>query len=436
MGILSTPVVDLDADPPTLYAAGHDVDKGWQLFALDARSGTLVDGWPVPIDDTSVGAVNTNGPARFFDSEVMSQRGALTLSPDGDRVYVAFGTYWGEGAGWIVGIDTELPRVATAFSAAPSTESISSGGIWGSAGVTVDNTGDVWLTTGNAPPGSADAPGVWGSSLLQLDANLNLERAYTPFNYCALDDANLDLGASQPLLLPPLAQSPTPDLIAFGGKQGTVYLVDRDAIATAGPARPPCSADPSTDRSLPARDDQPHYDGERGPLSVFGPYSDVFGQIDHAKMRTKLAAWTDARGRQVLFASGSSKETAESTVSVAPSIAKIVVDAPDDRPAGLTLEAVNPNVVMQNPGSPIVTETADGGAVVWVLDRNALRSAPLLDPATPGPVLYAFDGETLELLWRSDPGALAASGKYSSPLAVGTRIYVGTDRIQGFEFGP
>lgn len=430
MGVLSTPVIDLEAN--RIYVSAHDARRGWQLHALSLTDGQGASGWPVTIDDVSLAAVNTNGPARFHRSTEMSQRGALAMSPDGEQVYVAFGTYWGSGAGWLVAVDTETPHIRAAFSSAPSIEDQSNGGIWGSAGPHVDADGRVWATTGNSPPGFGAAVGVWGNSLLQLDTELVLQRAYTPFNYCALDRGNMDLGASQPLRLQPLQGSTTPNLVAFGGKQGVVYLVDIDTVPSAGAGRGPCSHDASTDGSLLAPVEQPHFGGP-GPLSVFGPYSEEFGEIDHAKMRTKLAEWTDPAGQRVLFASGTAKAAEDSTVSVAPSIAKLNVALADDGSAYLEVGTVNAEVVMLNPGSPIVTG-ADERAIVWVLDRNALRTAPLLESATPRPRLYAFAATDLRLLWSGDTAG--PSGKYGSPIGVGDTLIVGTDRIEAWSAGP
>ncbi|MGH1342880.1 MAG: hypothetical protein ACRBN8_15060 [Nannocystales bacterium] len=426
LGVLSTPVIDEAS--ATLYVSAYDGRAGWQLHALSLRDGTETAGWPVTIDDAGLAEVNTNGPAKFQHPSTMSQRGALALSPDGAHVYVPFGTYRGSGVGWLVNIDATTASISSAFSSAPSTEMDSSGGIWGSAGPLVDDDGRVWATTGNSPPGTGNTPGVWGNSLLQLDADLNLERAYSPFNYCILDEGNMDLGASQPHRLSPMPASSTPNLIAFGGKQGVVYLLNVDAIPTAGEGRGPCSADAAADVSLHPPSPQPQFDA-RGPLSVFGPYSDEFGEIDHAKMRTKLVEWSDAQGNRFLFASGTAKQSPESTTSVAPSVVKLGVAIADDGQAFLEQVALNEQVVMHNPGSPIVTGAGDD-ATLWVLDRNAPRSAPLLDPGTPHPRLYAFAASDLRLLWSGDTAG--PSGKYTSPIGVGDAIVIGTDRIEAW----
>jgi hypothetical protein len=74
-------------------------------------------------------------------------------------------------------------------------------------------------------------------------------------------------------------------LITFGGKQGNMYLVDRDVLPGRLDQRQPCSTDSTTDLSLMPPGPQPQF-GARGPLNVFGPYSEDFGQTDHAKARS------------------------------------------------------------------------------------------------------------------------------------------------------
>src|SRR5690242_5838382 len=47
LGILSTPVIDLDRTPPRLYVTGADATAGWQVFALDITNGEVLPGWPL-----------------------------------------------------------------------------------------------------------------------------------------------------------------------------------------------------------------------------------------------------------------------------------------------------------------------------------------------------------------------------------------------------
>src|SRR5205823_1646222 len=145
-------------------------------------------------------------------------------------------------------------------------------------------------------------PGYWGESLLALSPTLKLKGVYTPFNYCALETSDGDLGSGAPLFfdIDPSVTT-TPHLVAFGSKQGNVYLVDRDHLSTNVVQRPACAVvdagagacnkvvtDPASDTSLLPPDPQPQF-GERGTLNAFGPYSECAINVNYAKMRTTPA---------------------------------------------------------------------------------------------------------------------------------------------------
>ncbi len=426
LGVLSTPTIDLGADPPRIYVAALDGGAGWQVFALELGSGRILPGWPLAINDTTLAPINANGPARFGAAATMSQRGALNLSPRGDVLYVAFG---GAGPGWMVAVDTHRPGLSGAFASAPGGGGSANGGMWSAGGPAIDDQGRVYMTTGNSHGDSGETPGIWGSSLMQWSPPLRLRATYTPFNYCVLDRRNMDLVG--PIVLPDLDRTvtSTPRLVAFGGKQGTVYLVDRERLPGGTEQRPPCGRDASKDRSLlPAR---PQFGG-RGPLNVFGPYTDEHAQFDQARMRTTPAYYRDASGASYLFVSGSSKATPASATSVPPGLARLRVMTAPGSPASLAVDRWETETTLLNPGSPVVTSHGPNDAVVWVLDPNQPRLAPLIGPAVTRPVLYAFDATTLKRLWRSAPGDLEIGGKYSSPAIARGVVFVGTDRVQAF----
>jgi hypothetical protein len=435
LGILSTPIVDVDR--VRLYVTAYDATRGWLAFALDAADGTVLPGWPVVLDETTLGPVNTNGPAFwsavFPPAIEMGQRSALTLSPHGDRLYVAFGSYASTGPGWLAAVDTSAARVDRSFSAAPSREPRGSGGIWGVGGPALDPAGRLWVTTGSSPPGTKETPRTWGNSLVVLDPELRLEASYTPYDYCKLDDGGIDLAASAPLVLPNLnpAQTSTPRLAAFGSEHGTVYLLDRDRLGPLSDRRPPCGTDPAQDRSLLSPTPQPDVNA-RGPLTVFGPFSDELAAGDFARMRSRPAYFRDGAGEHFLFLSGSYKSAVGSTASVPPGIAKVRVVFAPGQPAWLERTLVNGVVTLIDPGSPIVTGEKDG-AVVWVLDDGALGGASPLDASSPPAVLYAFSARDLSLLWKSGDGELGRTGKYGVPAAGNGRIYVATDRLIAFQ---
>lgn len=434
-GVLSTPVIDVERQ--RIYVAHCDPVRRWQAYALELGSGRVLPGWPVRLDEGALNAANRNaGPApvpprRRFDFRV--QRGALNLSPDGRRLYVTFGE---TETGWLVSVDTEAARIASAF-ATQAMPHRGSGGIWGAGGPAVDGRGRVYVVTGSGFEGYLDQAHDWTQSLLQLtDADgsgLRLAGTYTPFNHCRSAAMDIDLGSGGVALLP-VAPGAAAPLLVVGGKQGNAYLLDGDRLPGRLDRRPPCTDDASSDGSLLAPEAQPQFGG-RGPLNVFGPYSERDAALDTARSRSLPAAFRGADGVLSVLMTGNTRAGEGSPEAVPPSLVRLqVVD--EGRPgAHLRVARAQDEVVFGNPGSPVVSSDGARQAVVWVLDENARRSAPLHGPGGPSPVLHAFDAETLRPLWRSPPGALQASGKYNQPLIVKGQVIVGTDRLQAFGLG-
>lgn len=443
MGNFSTPVIDLKQQ--RIYVTSCDDEAQWRAHALDIRNGERVAGWPVTIDHLALNTpgINRNGTNQLSEKLIHTQRGALNLSPDGSRLYVTFGLDFS--SGWIVGIDTRAPRVATAFSTTPFTEEYQ-GGMWASSGPSVDKDGNVHIATGASSVLTESGSGIngvfpdskhsWGQSILQLVddplSGFRLKGVYTPFNYCQAAAADIDLGSSGTVVIDlPASASSTAHLLVAGGKQGNVYLLDREHMPGGLEKRPPCSTDSRTDASLLAPENQPHF-GQPGPLNVFGPYSDKYGMYDHAKSRSTAAYFRSENGSHYVFVTGSTKARDGEMQNVPPGLARLQIVTGEERSAYLRIDQQELTQTFFNPGSPIVTSQAGNDPIVWVLDANAPRTAPLYGDAAPHPVLYAFDALSLKLLWKSGPAELATSGKYNEPTVAHGVVFVGTDRIEAF----
>ena len=439
VGILGTPVIDLNATPPRLYVAADaitDTPRSWKAFALDLGSGNILQGWPLAINNTTLASINLNGPATFQPTSAMSERGALNLSSDGSLLYVPFGAYGDGGAGWMVSVDTQTPQLASAFSGAPSSVAFANGGMWGSGGPAVDAAGNVYDTTGNSPSGSQNSPGVWGESLLvwPFDTPLQLAGTYTPWNYCQMDTADTDLGGSTPMVVPDLDPSTTstPHLVAFGSKQGNAYLVNRDNLPGRLDQRPACSTDSTSDTSLLAPDPRPYYGGQIGPLNVFGPYTESCTQGDNARMRTTPAYFQGADGTNYIFVSGAQKQSACDRTPTPPGLARLRIVTSPGQPAYLAVDATDSALSLFSPGPPVVTSNGSSNAIAWVMDANVYRSASLVGSGVPHPVLYAVDANTMQVLWSSTSNQLNVGGKYNHATIARGVVFVGTDRIQAF----
>jgi len=345
LGVLATPVIDLNTSPPRLYVACQiaGTNTYWKVFALDIGSGKTISGWPLFIKDAALAPLNQNAPSAFQPAASMSQRGALNLSNDGSVLYVPFGGYSDGAAGWMVAVDTITPKLFSAFSGAPSTAATANGGMWGSGGPALDTSGNVYQTTGNALSGSDNTTGYWGESLLVWHAapsKLLLLGTYTPWNYCQMDMADIDLGGDSTMIVPDLnpATTSTPHLVSFGSKQGNTYIVDRDHLPGGLSARQACATDSTTDLSLLPPGPQPQF-GQRGPLNVFGPYSETKNNVDYAKARTTPAYFQGADGTPYIFYSGSTKASNTSRDPVPPSVVRLKIVTSAGQPAYLAVDA-------------------------------------------------------------------------------------------------
>jgi PQQ-like domain len=97
--------------------------------------------------------------------------------------------------------------------------------IWGRAGAVIDPaTGHIFVATGNGP---WDGQTNWGDSVIELDPSATQVLGnYTPADTTLLDDDDLDLGSTSPVLL-------GSGLLAQGGKDSLIRLLSVQNIAGA-----------------------------------------------------------------------------------------------------------------------------------------------------------------------------------------------------------
>jgi hypothetical protein len=456
---LATPVID----PKTnrLYVTSCS-DPKWQVHALDIRSGEEMTGWPVDFDAATMNqpGMNRNGTTKWvaetddkktFSSDgkravcrtpCYTQRGGLGLSQDGDRLYLTFGP---DGVGWLVAVDTRAAKVATAFTSIQANQQ-EQGGMWASGGPAIDRQGRIHVSTGaNLIPGRLyglsgvcpECDNAWGQTIMQFvddrQKGLTLKGTYTPYNYCQASKTDIDIGSSGVIVFDlPKGSSTTTNLLSLGGgKQGNIYLLDRDHMPGGLTKRQPCTDDPSHDTSLLAPEPQPEF-GKRGPINLFKPFSDDLGAFDQAKSRSTAAYFRDARGNSYVYVSGSKKIGETLTTDAPPGLARVKVVTEKGKPAFLRIDGMEETQTFKNPGNPVVTSNGGRDGIVWVLDNNAPRTANLYGAGAPKPVLYAFDALSFRLLWKTGDGELFTSGKYNEPTIADGVALVGTDRIQAF----
>jgi Bacterial Ig-like domain (group 2) len=237
IGITSTPVIDPSSS--TLYVVARNFEEPnnffFRLHALDLRTGAERPGSPVVITGTMrVTTPGSKGKRITFDPSLYLQRPGLVLV-DG-KLYLAFGSNcdYGDFHGWIASYDASALRQTGIFVATPNGEN---GGIWGAgAAPAVDTENHLFLVTGDGAFDANSGGANYGDSflkLLQTNNGLSLLDYFTPSNQKRLDALNLDLGSGGLVLLPDQIAI-YPHLMVGSGKDGTIYLLNRDQLGHFG----------------------------------------------------------------------------------------------------------------------------------------------------------------------------------------------------------
>ena len=276
IGITSTPVIDPDTNTIYVVAKTKEISAGqthyvFRLHALDMSSGEDKLGGPAVIADTiylggssyiyvSGPTVNGTGDGSInghvtFNAMREHQRPALTLY--NHTIYVASASHGDNGPyhGWVLGYDASSLALTAAFNATPNA---GQGGIWmAGAGLSIDPQGFLYFSTGNGDfDTQLDANGFpihgdYGNSFVKLAVDpestpsspningwgLKVVDYFTPFNQDHLLRTGEDLGSGGLLILPDSVGSAAhPHLLVSAGKEGKIYLIDRDNMGKFNPA--------------------------------------------------------------------------------------------------------------------------------------------------------------------------------------------------------
>jgi outer membrane protein assembly factor BamB len=242
LGITSTPVIDRTAGPHgALYVVAMSKDKSsayhQRLHALDVTTGAELFNGPVEISATYPTA---NGGATTFEPGQYEERAALLLSKG--VVYTSWTSHCDipPYTGWILGYNQTTLAPAGVLNVAPNSGAGPS--IWmAGSGPSADSAGNIYLLTANgAFETNLDANGFpskkdFGNSFLKVAAvngALSVGDYFTMSNEVAESAADADLGSGGGMLLPDLtdAGNVVRHLMVGAGKDGNIYVVDRDSM--------------------------------------------------------------------------------------------------------------------------------------------------------------------------------------------------------------
>ncbi len=219
IGITPTPVIDLPTG--TIYVLARTVEDGayvQKLHALAITTGAEKFGGPV--------AIKASG----FDALRELPRAALLLAKG--QVYLTWGSSCDVGPyhGWVMAYDAQKLTQSGVFNTSPvSAES----GIWQSDdGPAADSEGNVYVATGNGKFTVAMGGNDYGDSALKLalgPSGLVVRDYFTPHDEKEMNAHDADLGSGGPVVLP---EQPGDHrhLLLVGGKNGVLYVLDRDRM--------------------------------------------------------------------------------------------------------------------------------------------------------------------------------------------------------------
>jgi hypothetical protein len=242
VGITGTPVIDPTTE--TLYVVSKSVNPSTQFFqrlhAIDLTTGSertapFSIGSSISVPGTGAGSV---AGQVAFDPRNENQRPGLVLS--NAVVYVAWASHEDHDPyhGWVIGFSAStLSLVPNAvFNSTPNqvgTLSYSRGGIWmGGGAPAVDSTGNLFFITGNGTFDANTGGSNYGDSVVRLSTadGLSVADYFTPLDQASLDANDTDFGSGAATILVDQPAAPLTHLLIGGGKQGNLFLLNRDNL--------------------------------------------------------------------------------------------------------------------------------------------------------------------------------------------------------------
>lgn len=377
IGITSTPVID--SRTGTLYVVAATKEKGkyfQRLHALDVSSGAEKFGGPVVIQASvpGTGWASKDGKV-FFDPLRNLQRAALLLVQG--VVYIAWSSHGLEDQfpyhGWVVGYSENTLAQVSAHCVTPNGKQ---GGIWqAGSGLASDSLGNVYYIAGNGSFDANTAGPDYGESYVKLSMTGGLKVAdyFTPFDQATLSDQDRDLGSGGIVLLPVQSGTGHPNLAIGAGKNGTIYLVDRNNMGQFN-----ASGNSQIVQSI---------------TSAFNGHA-MFNTP--AYWQQQLYFWADHDVLRIFGITAGKLTTTPNAVSS----------------VSFTLGA-----------SPVITSDGSNNGLVWVVQSDSAKTGGAA-------VLHALDATTaLELYNSGLAGVRDVAGpavKFSTPTVANGKVYVGT----------
>ncbi len=385
VGITSTPVIDPSSG--TMYVEAKSKENGniiHRLHAIDITTGAEKSPGPVVITATVPGNGNGGTTVSLDGLHHLNRPGLLLLN---GTIYVAYASHCDiqNYHGWLFSYDTGTFAQTSLLITTPNG---GLGGFWMSgAGVAGDSNANVFIASGNGDFDTVNVPAQeLGDTIMKVfDTNssrLSLLDYFTPSNQSTLDDGDRDVGSGGVLLLPDQTGGVTHELVE-AGKEGTIYLINRDQM-TAGNlhyCQTGCDeGDPQITQEI-----QNQINGLWSAPAYFN------GVVYFCGAGDTLKAFPLSNG----LLSTSPSETSGHSFPF--------------------------------PGcTPVASANGNTNGIIWAVDTSTYGVAALsLGPA----VLYAYQAGTLSMLWNSSQTGNDTAGdaaKFAVPTIANGKVYLGT----------
>jgi hypothetical protein len=402
IGVTATPVIDAATNTAYLthknYVSGTSGPARWLMDAIDLSTGAEKAGFPVALSGSA-----QNQPSMTFQPTTELQRPGLLLM--NGVIYAAFGSHCDHSPwqGWVFGVSTAGEVKARWV----DRSSGDGAGIWQSgAGLTSDGPGSLLISTGNGgapstPAVGSSPPANLGESVVRLavqgDGSLKAVDFFAPFDAVQLDtwDADFASGGITGLNSQYFGTPGTPHLAVAVGKDGYVYLLNRDELG--GFQQGSGGADKVVQR--------------------IGPYGGVW---------SRPGVWPgDGGWVYIPTASGGNSGGGSTGFLRVYHYGLSGTGQPT-----LSLQATSSDAFGFTSSAPVITSdgTNSGSALVWtVWTPNGSGSGAQLRAYDPLPV----EGKPV-LRWSAPVGT---SSKFAVPGVGAGRIYVGTREGKVLGFG-
>jgi outer membrane protein assembly factor BamB len=385
VGILGTPVIDPNTNI-MYFVTGSQPEDGAQVYAYYLNAVEIATGLPVsgsPVNITATYSTPDLTSPLIFNAKTQNQRAGLALA--NGNIYICFGSHDDilPYTGWVMAYsESTLAQVAVYATTTIGSE----GGIWMSGQAPpIDSAGNLYLSTGNGSSGVTPNNLVQtGQSFIKLSPTLQLLDYFTPSNAATMSAGDMDLGSAGLLLLPNTSS------VLGGGKQGVLYLVNTNNMG---------HFNASTDNVT--QEFQAIYG--QGTSHIHG--APVYFNSDLNGPTTYVWGENDVlRGFQFNATTGLLNSTPFATST-------------------MTAPATNNDGAMPG-GFLSISANGNSNGILWASTPYNGNAAY----ANVQGVLYAFNADTLSLLWSDKTNdardEIGLFGKTVAPTAANGKVYV------------